>query len=202
MATTGSLTRWFRDEFAKDLADDLAYTNLFKSVEAIPPGSGGLLLLPYFSGERTPINDPKARGVIAGLSLAHTRAHLFRAILEGVAFGIRHNIETYREIGAPVQRIVAVGGGTQSPAWLQIVSDVTGVSQILPATTIGAAYGDAFLAGLAAGILTKDDLNSWVKTNRTIVPNDTTKDIYRSLYKSYLELYNETKPIVHQLSSY
>ena len=105
MATTGSLTRWFRDELARDLPEETAYATLFAEAESIAPGADGLLLLPYFSGERTPINDTQARGVFAGLTLAHHRAHLFRAVLESVAFGIRHNIETFRSIGADVRRV-------------------------------------------------------------------------------------------------
>jgi len=163
MATTGSLTRWFRDELARDLAPDGAYQTLFSEAENIEPGAGGLLLLPYFSGERTPINDPKARGIIVGLTLSHTRAHIYRAILEGIAYGICHNIETFRAINANVDRVIAVGGGTKSKTWVQIVSDVAGIEQIIPEQTIGASYGDAFLAGLAIGMVQKTDLSQWVK---------------------------------------
>jgi xylulokinase len=199
MATTGSLTRWFRDTLAPDLPEETAYATLFAQAESIPAGSEGLLLLPYFSGERTPINDPKARGVIAGLTLAHSRAHLYRATLEGVAYGIRHNIEAFRAMGAPVKRIVAVGGGTQSQTWLQIVSDVAGIAQEVPALTIGASYGDAFLAGLAAGILKRDDLRTWVKAGQTITPNAEAGAQYEALYQDYLRLYTQTKDIVHRL---
>ncbi len=127
MATTGSLTRWFRDELARELPEETAYASLFNEIVNVAPGADGILVLPYFSGERTPINDPKARGVIAGLTLSHHRSHLYRAILEGVAYGIRHNLDTFRSIGAKVKRIVAVGGGTKSSTWLQIVSDVADV---------------------------------------------------------------------------
>jgi xylulokinase len=199
MATTGSLTRWFRDELAQDLPEETAYKTLFEQAEGIPPGAGGLLILPYFSGERTPINDPHARGVIAGLTLAHTRAHLYRATLESVAYGIRHNIETFRSIGAPVKRIVAVGGGTQSRTWLQIVSDVAGIGQTVPGLTIGASYGDAFLAGLAGGILKRDDLNDWVKQGIEIEPNKASGQRYEPLYQDYLKLYSQTKEIVYRL---
>lgn len=199
MATTGSLTRWFRDQLAKDLVEDQAYAQLFHRVQKVPAGSGGLLVLPYFSGERTPINDPEARGVIAGLTLAHTRDHLFRAILEGVAYGIRHNFETFQKIGASIERIVAVGGGAQSEDWLQIVSDVAGVSQVVPSITIGASYGDAFLAGLAAGLVSRDDMDTWVKTERVVSPRPETRKVYEALYQDYLGLYQETKSIVHRL---
>jgi xylulokinase len=201
MATTGSLTRWFRDELAQELPDETAYDTLFASVEDIEPGSGGIIMLPYFSGERTPLNDPDARGVIAGLTLAHTRSHMYRAVLESVAYGIRHNIETFRDIGAEVKRVVAVGGGTKSKTWLQIVSDVAGIGQVVPELTVGASYGDAFLAGLAAGILKREDLYNWVKEGRTINPDDDQRVLYEDYYVDYLELYRQTKDIMHRLSA-
>lgn len=200
MATTGSLTRWFRDELAGDLPDNTAYQTLFDEAENVPPGANGLILLPYFSGERTPINDPKARGVIAGLTLSHSRADIYRAILEGVAYGIRHNVETFQNIGAPVERIVAVGGGTQSSTWLQIVSDIVGIEQEIPAQTIGASYGNAFLAGLATGILNEEDLKTWVKPEKIIKPNLEKKKKYDHFYKNYLALYQQTKGIMHNLA--
>ena len=200
MATTGSLTRWFRDELAADLPEETAYQTLFDDAENIPSGANGLIVLPYFSGERTPINDPKARGIIAGLTLSHSRADIYRAVLEGVAYGIRHNIETFQEIGAPVQRIVAVGGGTKSKTWLQIVSDIVGIEQVIPAQTIGASYGDAFLAGLATGILKREDLDTWVKHEEIIKPDPKKKKIYDSFYENYLALYRQTKGIMHNLA--
>lgn len=200
MATTGSLTRWFRDELAAGLPEETAYATLFAEAETVEPGAGGLLMLPYFSGERTPINDPHARGVIAGLTLAHKRKHLYRAVLESVAYGIRHNIDAFRAIGAAVKRVVAVGGGTQSTAWLQIVSDVAGISQTVPALTIGASYGDAFLAGLAAGILQPGDLATWVKPGLEIAPDAASQQRYEPLYADYLKLYEGTREIVHRLA--
>lgn len=199
MATTGSLTRWFRDELARDLPEEEAYSILFKGAETICAGSSGLLILPYFSGERTPINDPDARGVIAGLSLSHTREHLYRAVLESVAYGVRHNIEAFKQMGAPVKRIVAVGGGTQSNMWLQIVSDVVGVSQLVPEETIGASYGDAFLAGLCAGLLKRSDLESWVNVKKTLRPEDDKHKLYSRIYDDYKMLYSQTADIVHRL---
>jgi xylulokinase len=200
MATTGTITRWFVDQFAPDMTPDEAYAALFEQGAQIEPGAGGLLMLPYFSGERSPIHDPHARGVIAGLTLSHTRAHLFRAILEGVAYGVRHNLEAIRSTGASIERVVAVGGGTQTPLWLQIVSDVTGITQEVPALTIGASYGDAFLAGHAAGLLTRDDLDTWVKPGQVIGPNEATRERYEALYADYLGLYGQTRDIVHRLA--
>ncbi len=201
MATTGSLTRWFRDELAADLPEDTAYQTLFDEIKTVTPGANGLIVLPYFSGERTPINDPNARGLIIGLTLAHKRKHLFRALLEGVAYGICHNIETFQDIGAPVKRVVAVGGGTQSKTWLQIVSDVAGIEQIVPAQTIGASYGDAFLAGLAAGILNRESITDWVKGGEIIQPNPESQRVYQSYYHDYLDLYERNKEIMHNLAA-
>lgn len=202
MATTGSLTRWFRDEFARDLPSEIAYGQLFAAAERIAPGSGGLLILPYFSGERTPINDPQARGMLAGLTLAHKREHIYRAILESVAYGIRHNVETFRQIGAPVKRVVAVGGGAQSSFWLQIVSDVAGITQVMPEITVGASYGDAFLAGLAAGLLKRADLGDWVKVRSLVEPRAEQSQAYQPFYEDYLALYQSTKEIMHRLGKY
>ncbi|MFC2054444.1 FGGY-family carbohydrate kinase [Chloroflexota bacterium] len=201
MATTGSLTRWFRDELAADLPEDTAYQTLFDEIKTVTPGANGLILLPYFSGERTPINDPNARGLIIGLTLAHKREHLFRALLEGVAYGICHNIETFQDIGAPVKRVVAVGGGTQSKTWLQIVSDVAGIEQIVPAQTIGASYGDAFLAGIAAGILNLESITDWVQGGEIIQPNPKSQQVYQPYYQDYLDLYVQNKEIMHNLAA-
>ncbi|MCB9452720.1 MAG: FGGY-family carbohydrate kinase [Anaerolineaceae bacterium] len=200
MATTGSLTRWFRDELARDLPPETAYNTLFAAAADLPPGADGLLMLPYFSGERTPINDPKARGALIGLTLSHTRDHIYRAALESVAYGIRHNLETFQEMGATIKRVVAVGGGTKSRTWLQIVSDVAGVEQNLPEITIGASYGDAFLAGMAAGVLNRSDLDRWVKPGTVITPEPDNRGVYDTLYRDYLALYDSTKDIMHRLA--
>lgn len=202
MATTGSLTRWLADLVSTENGGvELVYSRLFSEAASVPAGSAGLLMLPYFSGERTPINDPKARGVVAGLSLAHGRAHLFRAALEGVAFGIRHNLETMDSDHGRIQRLVAVGGGTQSDLWIQIVSDVTGRTQHLPAQTIGASYGDAYLAGLGAGVLAVDDLQTWVHYQRRIDPQPADRARYDSRYQDFKELYDATRTLVHRLGA-
>ncbi|HLV11156.1 MAG TPA: FGGY-family carbohydrate kinase [Trueperaceae bacterium] len=199
MATSGSITRWLRDEFARDLPPETAYADLFAAADAVPAGSDGLLFLPYMSGERTPLNDPDARGVVAGLSLTHTRAHLFRAALEGVAFGVRHNLETFETIGASIERIVAVGGGTSGDTWLQIVSDVTGREQSVPEAGLGACAGSAFLAGMAAGELTSADLGSWQRPSRRIVPDPAKRATYDRAYGNFRALYDATADVVHDL---
>lgn len=208
MSTTGALTRWFRDQFgaaemaAEQAGGPNAYAALANEAAAIPAGSEGLVCLPYFSGERTPINDPDARGVYAGLTLGHTRAHLYRASLEGTGYGVRHNVDALREIGAPLDRIVAVGGGAQNRTWLQIVTDISGVEQILPERTIGASYGDAFLAGVATGrIPSMDAISSWVTIAETIRPNPDLADTYGAYYRVYRDLYDNAKAQLHALAA-
>jgi xylulokinase len=200
MSTTGSLTRWFQDQLARDLPEGDA-SALFAAAARVAPGAGGLVCLPYFSGERTPLNDRLARGVIAGLNLAHSRDHVFRAILEGVACGVRHNLETLGQIGASVRRVVAVGGGAQTDTWLQIVSDVSGQRQEVPEVTLGACYGDAFLAGCSAGLLRRDQITEWVRPGRMIEPDPALRPTYDALYRDYLDLYQESRNVVHRLAS-
>jgi xylulokinase len=206
MATSGTLTRWFRDQCAPDLiaveeeGGPVAYAELAKAAADIAPGSEGLIVLPYFSGERTPINDPQARGVIFGLTLAHTRAHMFRAILEGIGYGVRHHVDVMTEMGVRPEEIVAVGGGTQNEAWMQVVSDIAEIDQRVPAITLGASYGDAFLAGLGIGIFESyADIGSWLTEERTVAPNPARRDVYRHLMKLYVELYQRTKDLMAAL---
>ena len=200
MSTTGSVTRWVQDQLSRDLPEREAGA-LFEAAARVAPGAGGLVCLPYFSGERTPLNDPLARGVIAGLSLAHTRDHVFRAILEGVACGVRHNLETLAQLGAHAGRVVAVGGGAQTDTWLQIVSDVCGLRQEVPAVTLGACYGDAFLAGCAAGLLRREQIAEWVLPGRGIEPDAARRPAYDALYGDYLDLYRDSRRVVHRLAS-
>jgi xylulokinase len=199
MSTTGSLTHWFKDQLARDLTSGDAFSALFQAASQEKAGSSGLLVLPYFSGERTPINDPHASGMVAGLTLSHTREQLFRAVLEGVGYGVRHNLDTFADIGAKINRMVAVGGGAQTATWLQIVSDITGATQVLPSVTLGAAYGDAFLAGRAAGLLQAEDINFWVKADRIVEPDSHNRATYDFLYTQYLSLYQASKDVMHAL---
>ena len=208
MSTSGALTRWFRDNFApEELAAEAhggpnAYARLAEDAVTVPAGSAGLVCLPYFAGERTPINDPEARGVYAGLTLSHTRAHLYRASLEGTAYGVRHNLETMAAMGAPPRRLVAVGGGAKNRLWLQIVSDVSGLPQAMPERTIGAAYGDAFLAGLATGLVPKLDAltRDWVTIAATLEPRAAERRTYDEYYRVYRHLYEAAKDDLHALA--
>ena len=196
LSTSGALTAWLRD------LTDADYPRLLAEAEASGPGAKGLLLLPYFAGERTPIQDPDARGVIAGLTLQHTRGDLYRAALEATALGVRHNVETMREAGADIRRIVAVGGGTQGRLWLQTVSDVTGLVQEVPATTIGASYGAAFLAAVAvADAGSAPRIADWNPVTETITPDPALRATYDTLFDRYVRLYAGTKDVVHELAA-
>lgn len=197
LATSGALTAWVKELTGAD------FPQLLSEASDSPPGAHGLLMLPYFAGERTPILDPDARGVIAGLTLSHQRGDLYRAALEATAFGVRHNIDTMRAAGADIQRVVAVGGGTQGNLWLQIVSDITGLTQYVPRTTLGASYGVAFLAALAVsepGHL--PDIAHWNPVESVIEPNREHSALYDSLYDHYRTLYTSTAPLVHALAAH
>jgi xylulokinase len=139
--------------------------------------------------------------MVVGLTLSHTRDQVFRALLEGVGFGVRHNLEAFAQIGARVDRVVAVGGGASSDTWLQIISDIAGVEQIVPQVTLGAAYGDAFLAGRAAGLLPAEAIGDWVRPGRVIAPDPARRATYDRLFGLYLQLYTATRDIVHALKA-
>jgi xylulokinase len=213
MSTAGSLTTWFRDQFAglevekEKEGGENAYAELARLASASPAGSNGLIALPYFEGERTPLHDPKAKGVWFGLSLKHTRGDVYRAILEGVAFGIRHNLEAMREEGVHPERILAVGGGTRNALWVQIVADVCAIELTLPEQQIGASYGDAFLAGTGIGLFTRrsplgkdlSEIKRWVKTKIVIRPNPETQNLYEANYQIFRELYTSTKALMRRI---
>lgn len=193
MATSGAITSWLGDLFGG--RDYGALTDLARRSS---PGAEGLLMLPYFAGERTPIADPLARGVIVGLSLSHTRGDLYRAALEATAFGARHNLEAMRAAGAPLERIVAVGGGTTGSLWTQIVSDVTGREQEIPTHTIGASFGAAFLA---AGAVADPTISAWNPVRETCRPRGELAGLYEERYRLYRDLYPATSDIAHALAA-
>jgi xylulokinase len=193
MATSGSLTEWVRE-----LTGGVDFGTLVEEAARVPAGSEGLLLLPYFAGERTPIFDRHARGVVAGLTLQHTRGHLFRAAYEGIGFGIRQILALLDTDANPVRRLVAVGGGTQGRLWTQVVSDITGRVQEVPEQTIGASYGDALMAGIGAGLL--DPSTDWARTGTLVEPDPSVAELYAGLFEAYTDLYPATLPQVHQLA--
>lgn len=193
MATSGMITDWLRELFGTP-----EHTELLAGAEASGPGARGLLMLPYFAGERTPVADPHARGVIAGLTVEHTRGDLYRAALEATAFGVRHNVEAMRAAGADIRRVVAVGGGTRGGLWTRIVSAVTGLEQEIRTVTLGASYGAAFLAASAVGGPLIDE---WNPVRERVVPDPQLRSDYDELYALYLRLYPATRDISHELAA-
>jgi len=194
MSTSGALTGWLRD-----LAGNPPYADLLAEAAATPRGASGLVMLPYFAGERTPLYDPDARGLILGLTLAHGRGHLYRAALEAIGYGVRHIVEALGAAGEPPRRLVAVGGGTQGGLWTSIVSDITGLRQDIPAETIGAAYGDALLAAIGTGLVPADA--TWAKVVRSVEPDPEARAVYDDLYDVYRSLYPATREQAHRLAA-
>ena len=199
LATSGTLTHWFRDQFARDLPRDAAFATLAAEADKVPPGSEGLLFLPYFSGERTPIHDPLAKGAFFGMNLTHTRGHMYRALIEGIAFGTAHVVETYRDVGVELTRILAVGGGTKNALWLQATSDASQVNQVVSEKTVGASYGNAFLARVALGEAEVADITRWNPPGAQI--NAMHVSAYAKSYPLFHRLYDQTKDIAKELST-
>ena len=198
LSTSGTLTHWFRDRFAPDLPKDTAFGALAQEAAASPVGANGVLVLPYFSGERTPIHDPLAKGAIFGLNLTHSRGDIYRALIEGIAMGTAHVIETYREIGHAPERCLAVGGGTKNPLWLQATSDFGNIPQIVCEKTIGASFGDAFLAACAIGAARPEDISKWNPATHEVAPNHSAA--HARHYRLFRQLYEDSRGVAHSLS--
>lgn len=196
LSTSGTLSHWFREQFARELDPRTAVVTLAEEAAGSPPGAKGLVLLPYFSGERTPIHDPHAKGVIFGLDLTHTRGDIYRALFEGIACGTNHVFETYVDAGADPRAILAAGGGIKNKVWAQATSDVSGRTQIVREKTMGASYGDAFLAALAVGDVRREDIKTWNPVADEIAANPANAEVYRRQYGVFKELYPRTKDLM------
>lgn len=206
MATTGSLTKWLRDELAREYVraeqegGENAYSALFREAEGIEPGSDGLVVLPYFQGERLPIQDPRAKGVLFGLTLRHTRGHIVHAAFEGIGYGICQNLDALRAAGISVEQVTAVGGGTKSLRLLQVVSDICGITQMVPEVTVGASYGDALMAGLAVGsIESPEAIKELVKIKNVVKPDKDNHRKYEKYKEVYWQLYARNADLMHEL---
>lgn len=204
-ATAGAIVRWFRDEFAplERLAEREggpdAYAALDRAAAEVPPGSEGLIVLPYFMGERSPIWDTSARGAVVGLTLSHTRAHLYRAFLEAVAFSLRHTIECAdTEVGP---QILVAGGAAKSPLWRQIIADVTGRSVLCPEQDVEATLGDVILAGVGTGLFRFEDAAHWQTFAPPVQPDPDRAQLYTQYYKVYRALYPDCKAQMAALSN-
>jgi len=203
MASSGSLVRWFVENFVPPSPTGNIYHELDDKAAQIGPGCDGLVVLPYLLGEKTPIFDPKARGVFFGLSLHHTPAHLFRAILESVIYGFRHHLDVLAERGLVPQRVFATNGGAKSRLWLQIAADILG----LPLTSYkdhpGSSLGAAFLAGKAIDMYQEwAEIAECLPGSQFFRPNPKATETYDVTYQVYRNLYESLKDDFHLVSDY
>jgi len=205
----GLSLRWFRDNFgvaeswyAHQTGVD-PYELIIREAENVPPGSDGLLWLPYLMGERTPHLDPLARGMFFGLTAAHTRAHLVRSILEGVAFSLRDSLEIFKELHIPVEQIRASGGGSRNFLWRQIQSDIYGKELVTLRTAEGSAFGAALLAGVGAKIYSsvEESARQAIQVKERMSPRADRVAIYNRYYEVYRSLYPAVQPYAHTLAS-
>lgn len=192
LSAAGSL-RWYRDTFAPGNA----YDNLLAPAAQIPVGCEGLLFLPYLTGERTPYPDPLARGAFVGLTVRHTQAHLIRAVLEGVAFGLCDSMELMRSAGlGAIQQVRVSGGGARSSLWRQILADVMQAELVTVNTTEGAAFGAALLAGVSAGAWSTvaDACTATIQVVERTTPQPASTRRYQDYYAQYQALYPALQP--------
>ena len=195
LSSGGSLS-WWRDRVGAD------FDTLVAEAEAVPPGSDGLIFLPYLSGERTPHLDPHARGAFVGLTLHHGRGHMTRAVMEGVAFSMRDGLEIMRGLGTPDDDLRAVGGGARSPLWMHLQADVYGRAIRRTVIDEGPAYGAALLGGVAAGVFADvQEASTRVRLREEITePDGERARRYDELYRIYTGLYPSLRDAMHELA--
>ena len=206
MATTGSMLNWIVDQFAGGERAHAAKAGsgihawLDRKAEAVPAGSEGVVLLPYFLGEKTPLHDPYARGTLVGLALHHGLAHVWRAALEGVAFGFRHHVEVFGECGLPVRRVFASDGGAASDIWLQIAADVIARPVQRIAHHPGSCLGAAYLAGNGAGLFTDfAGITRYVAGDRIFLPDPVRARAYDRAYANFRDIYARLQTLYPRL---
>lgn len=198
LSAAGSL-QWYRDT----LSPDVSFSELLAPCQDIPQGAEGLFFLPYLTGERTPYPDPLARAGFVGLTIRHNRAHMTRAVLEGVAYGMRDVMELIRQTGlVQIQQVRFSGGGARSPLWHQILSDVLNTEFFTVNTTEGAAYGAALLAGTGIGIWQsiQEACQATIHVTSQIAPNAGAVERYSSAFQIYRELYPTLKPTFDKIA--
>jgi xylulokinase len=192
LSAAGSL-RWFREA----LAPGEPFERLTAEAEAWPPGAEGLTFLPYLAGERTPHADPGARGAFTGLSLRHDRGALVRALLEGVAYGLRDSLELLRGLGVDPRLARVSGGGARSDLWVRIVASVLGIPLERTAVEEGAAYGAALLGGIAGGVFAdvREAIERCVRVRDTVGPDPAWRETYDAGYERFRALYPAVRPL-------
>ncbi len=203
--SSGSIVSWFKNNFCKDMdmSGEGAYTVLNREAAKIAPGSDGLLVLDWWQGNRTPYTDPNLRGMIYGLSLGHTQAHLFRAIMEGVAYGTENVFRSFRDAGYPVNEIYMGGGTTNSDLFMQIHADVSNVVVNVPENPQSPTLGSAILAAVAAGWYTdlKSAVNAMVRYAKRIMPNAEVHAKYVPYFEQYRKAYGELGGWMHDTTA-
>lgn len=205
----GLSLRWFRDQFGASeawLAQQTGvdpYELIIEQAAKIPPGSQGLLWLPYLMGERTPHLDAQARGMWFGLTAAHTRGHMIRSILEGVAFSLRDSIEIFKDLEIPVEQIRVSGGGSRSFLWRQIQADIYGKELVTLRTSEGSAFGAALLAGVGGGIYdsVEESAHAAIQIRESMAPQAANVQLYNRQYQIYRALYPTVRELAHQLGA-
>ncbi|MCE5344131.1 MAG: xylulokinase [Eubacteriales bacterium] len=194
----GGALKWLRET----VCPELSFNQMSDLADSVPPGSDGVLFLPYMAGERSPLWNPNASGVFFGLNYAKTRAHLIRAVMEGVAFALRHNLEVAEAAGAMAGTLRAVGGSANSRVWTQIKADVTGRKIEVPASDTATTLGAAILAGVGTGVY--DSFRTACQRTVTIMrahtPDAGHIAVYDRRYQAYLELYERLSPMMAQAS--
>jgi len=206
--TAGATANWFREQLgglereAARLTGISEYELLDRAAGQVSAGSDGIVMLPYFMGERNPIWDPHAKGTIVGLNLTHTRAHLYRAFLEGVAYSLRHNMEEVVSKLPLKDEIILVGGAAKSRLWTKIFSDVTGYRIKIIKEDVEAPLGDALLAALGAGLIDDPEhMLRWFHFQYADDPDAEAKEIYDRRFAAYKEIYHGLKEVMRDLST-
>lgn len=197
--SAGSIAKWFLREFKVEGQDP--YDVMMKEAAGVSPGSKGVIALDFFQGNRTPYKDPLAKGVFYGLTLSNTRAHMYRAIMESVAYGMRNVIENMSTEELRIQNIMACGGVTQNPLWLQIISDVCGKPINLTTRSSDAGIlGCAIISAVGSGVYSDFECatENMVRNNSVINPNQRIHDTYEDLYGNYIHLYDQLKGLMHK----
>jgi xylulokinase len=207
--SAGGSLQWFRNELCKVDAEQARkkkteiYDLLTKEAEAVRAGSEGLFFLPYLSGERTPHADPDARGCFVGLTLAHTRGHMVRAIMEGVTYSMRDSLAIIEGLGVPARQIRASGGGSRSPLWRQIQADVFGRKVVTINTEEGPAYGVALLAAVGAGAFKniQEACSATIRVVKETAVQRPAKNYYDRAFPVYQQLYRSLKQDFQQIAA-
>ncbi len=205
--STGSIIKWFKDNFCyKKLLEAQGkkinvYDVVNEEASKLKPGSEGLIVLDHWQGNRTPYVDPESRGVIWGLSLKHTPSHLFRAIMEGVAYGTENTFRTFKQAGFEPEEIFACGGATKSKLWMQIHSDVSNIPIYIPKETEAACLGSAILASVSAGYYDsiQEASERMVKVAYVVEPDPKNHEIYKFYIEKYTQTYERMRELSHEL---